>query len=224
MSLNQVQVNPPSNTSIADGSAPTTALGGKASEQIVAELHGKYYTQNYRGNLFYASTAAPGVTVSIFSNTSFTGLGIWNPQGSGKNLVMSRVLIGCNGAAATAEAGFGYSWLVNAGSAVATAAPLSAITAITATRGSCVCGTPGVGNSVAIAASAATLTTAMTWGRFNGISSSTGAITTQIALGVFVDYFDGTMIVPPGVFWTVTSAIASGGTFGITAEWEETPL
>ena len=72
--------------------------------------------------------------------------------------------------------------------------------------------------------SAATLTTAMTWGRFSGFSSSTGAITTQIALGMFIENFDGDMIVPPGVFWAMTSSIASGGTFGLSAVWEELPL
>lgn len=223
MPVIQGLVNPPSNTSAAAGSNPSVILG-KQNDLLVSELHGKYYTQNYNGNAYYASTAAAGVTLSIFSNTSFTGLGLWNPQGSGRNMSIARVLIGCNAAAATAEAGLGYSWLTNAGASLGTAAPLSATTPITATRGSCVCGAPGQGNSVVLAVSAATLTTAMTWGRFNGISSSTGAITTQIALGVFADVFDGTMIVPPGTFWTVTSSIASGGTFGITAEWEETPL
>ena len=54
-------VNAPANASIADGSQPI-ALMGKSAELIVAELHGKYYTQAYRNNLFNGSTAIAGVT------------------------------------------------------------------------------------------------------------------------------------------------------------------
>ena len=217
-------VNPPSTTSIpATTNAPL--LQGQQGDGIVSELHGKYYTQNKYGNLYYASTAAAGVTVSIFSNTSYTGMFVWNPQGSGRNLSIVRTMIGCNAAAATAEAGFGYAWLINAGASLGTAAPISGTTPITATRGSCNVGVAaGQGTSVALVGSAATLTTAMPWGRFSGFSSSTGAITTQIALGPFIENFDGDMIVAPGVFWTMTSSIASGGTFGLSAVWEELPL
>jgi hypothetical protein len=213
-------IGAPTTTNAADG-INLPILQGKQGELIASELHGKYFTQNYRGNLYYASTAAAGVTVSIFSNASFTGLGLWN-QGT-KNMSIVRTMIGCNGAAATAEAGFGYSWF-NAGTAIGTAAPVSATTPITATRGTCNVGTvTGQGSSTALAVSAATLTTAMTWGRFSGFSSSTGAITTQIALGMFIENFDGDMIIPPGWFWAMTSSIASGGTFGLTAVWEEFP-
>jgi hypothetical protein len=218
-------VAPPSSSSAADGTN-LPFLQGKQGELLASELHGKYYNQNYRGNLYYASTAGAGVTVSIFSNASFTGLGIWNQSAgaTAKNLSIVRTMVGCNGAAPTAEAGFGYAWL-NAGFALATAAPFSATTPITATRGSCNVGVAaGQGASVAQAFSAATLTTAATWGRFSGFSSSTGAITTQIALGMFIENFDGDLIVPPGFALLMTSAIASGGTFGLTAVWEEVPL
>ena len=216
------QVGAPATASATAG-ANLPALQGRQGDLIASELHGKYYTQNYNGNLFYASTAAAGVTLSIFSNASYTGLGLWN-QSLTKNLSIVRTMVGCNAAAATAEAGLGYAWL-NAGFVLATAAPFSATTPITATRGSCNIGVAsGQGTSAAAAFSAATLTTAATWGRFSGLSSSTGAITTQIALGMFIENFDGDMIVPPGYALLMTSAIASGGTFGLTAVWEETPV
>jgi hypothetical protein len=217
-------VNAPSNTSAPDGTNPT-ALQGKAGEMVVAEIHGRHYTQSYRGNVYFASTAAAGVTVSIFSNTSFTGLALWNPQGSGRNLSLIRTLW-AQQTVGTAQAGMGYAWLVNAGSAIGTAAPLSAISTTGVIRGGAVCGPPGQGNSVVQnAVISATLTTAMTWGRFNGLTASTGAITTQEGIGMFTDVFDGDMIVPPGTFWAMTSAIASGVTaWGLTAVWEELPL
>lgn len=220
--ITQGQVGAPSTTSYADGSNPPF-LQGQAAEQIVAELHGKYYTQNKRGNLFYASNAGAGATYSIFSNASYTGLALWNLSTT-KNLSIVRTILGLNGAATTAEGAFGYAWLPAAGYAIGTAAPLSAVTEVTLTRGTGVCGVPGQGASVAKAYSAATLTTAMAWGRGAPFSSSTGAITTQIAIGGLVDEVDGTIIVPPGCFFTLTTAIATGGTFQGTIVWEEIPV
>ena len=40
---------------------------GRAAEGVVTELHGKYYEQNYRGNLYIAAQAATGLAISIFS-------------------------------------------------------------------------------------------------------------------------------------------------------------
>lgn len=216
-------VNPPSSTSNPDGSAINPIMG-KQGEQLVSEVHGKYYTQNYRGNLYYGSNAAAGAAFSIFSNTTFVGLALWNPQGSGKNLSIAKVYLGLDTQASTAMGAFGYSWLVNAGAGLATAAPVSAFTAITATRGSCICGAPGVGNSVALLGSGATLTTAMTWGRPASFSTSTGAITTVIGQSGMVDDVDGTIIVPPGVFFTLTTSILTGITGVGCFVWEELPL
>ena len=68
----QVQVGAPSNTSATDGNL-YNQLGGKAAEGIVAELHGKYYTQNYRGNCFTLSTVGAGLAVPISSSTAQIG-------------------------------------------------------------------------------------------------------------------------------------------------------
>lgn len=223
MPVIQGLVNAPSNVSAGDGQN-NPFLQGKQNELVVAEIHGKAYTQNYRGNVYYASTAAAGVTISIFSNASFTGLGIWNPQGSGKNLSMIETIWNPQ-TVETAMAGIGYAWLTNTGASLGTAAPLSATTPITATRGSGNIGiAAGQGASAALVVSAATLTTAMTWGRPAPGYVSTGAITTTQS-GALVHNLDGTMIVPPGTFLALTSSIASGGTaWVLSAVWEETPL
>ena len=197
-------------------------MAGQSGEALNADLHPLHYTQAKRGNLYYASNAGAGAAYSIFSNTTYVGLALWNLSTT-KMLSISRVIMGFNGAAATAESGFGYAWLPAAGFAIGTAAPLSAVTEITATRGAAVCGVPGQGNSVAKAYSGATLTSAMAWGRAAPFSSSTGAITTQVAIPNCVDEVNGSMIVPPGCFWAVTSNILTGGTFCGTVLWEEVP-
>ena len=223
MSSMNLNVAAPSSTSLPDGSSPAM-LGGKQGDGIVSQLHGNYYTQNSRGNLYYVSSAAAGQAFSIFSNTTFVGTILWNPASSGKNLSIVKVTLGLDTTASTAMGAFGYCWIPNAGSGVATAAPVSAITAITATRGSCICGLPGQGSSVALAGSAATLTTAFAWGRAASFSIATGAITTAVAIGSLVDNLDGTMIIPPGTFWAVTTSILTGITATATVVYEELPL
>ena len=223
MALSQVVVAPPSAVSLGDGAMPGQ-LGGRQGEAIVSNLHGKYYTQAVRGNVYYASNAAAGAVFSIFSNASFTGLLLWNPEGSGKNLSLIRCNVGIDTQASTATSGWGYAWVGNVGASLATAAPISAFTLITATRGAAICGLGGQGTSVIRAGSAATLTTALLWGRAAAFGTSTGAITTQTVPPMMSEDFDGMTIVPPGTLFAVTSSIASGITACATLFWEECPL
>lgn len=222
MPLAQVQVGAPSAASYGDNSTPAQ-LGGKQGDGIISGLHGKYYTQTQRGNVFYSGTAVGGEAFTIFSNASFVGHLLWNPQGSGKNISLIRCNVTPNTQGATAASGWGYAWINNAGSAVATAATVSVFTAVTATRGSAVCGVAGQGSSVALIGRAATFTTALLWGRAAAFGTSTGAVTTQLSYTMSED-FDGMTIIPPGTIFAVTSAILSGITASASLIWEETPL
>src|SRR5437870_7298434 len=85
-------VQAPTNVSATDGNN-YVFLQGKQAEAIVSELHGKYYTQAYRGNVFWGSTASAGVLVPIASTTGPT-FGLWNPAGSGKNAAIVRYTAG----------------------------------------------------------------------------------------------------------------------------------
>lgn len=214
-------VGAPSTTSAADGTN-LPALQGKQGELIVNELHGKYYTQSYRGNMFWASAAASGIITTIFSNTTYVGLLLWNPQGSGKNLVPVRAAQG-RILAATTVCGFGHSYLLNAGAGVGTAAPISAFTAITATRGPCNNpGLTGQASSVALVGGGASFTTALAWGRSNGFAA--GTETTAIVEQAFSEDFDGNVIIPPGTLMAVFAATAAqGGTWVPSIVWEEVP-
>ena len=120
------QVGAPSTTSASDGSN-LPALQGKQGDLVVSELHGKYYTQSYRGNSYWGSTAAAGVTLTIVTATTNVGLILWNPQGSGKNAALIATTITPTTAMTTA-AGYGYGIVLNAGAGVATGAPFSAFT------------------------------------------------------------------------------------------------
>lgn len=208
----------PSTSSAADGSN-LAAIQGKQGDLLVSEVHGKYYTQAYRGNVYWGSAAATGLITTIFSNTTYVGFLLWN-QSTTKNLS----LISCAQGvilATTTVAAIGHCWLV-AGPAIGTA--VSAFTSITATRGAAA--TPAVtgqGASVALVGGGATLGTAFAWGRSNGMSL--GTETTAIVHQLMKEDFDGTTIVPPGNLMAVLAASAAqGGTLLQSAVWEEAPI
>ncbi len=216
-------VNPPSNVSAADGTN-NAFLQGKQSELIVNELAGKYYTDAYRGNVYYASVAATGIVTTIFSNGTYVGGLLWNPQGSGKNLVPIRAMQG-RILAATTVAAWGHAYLANAGAGVGTAAPVSAFTAVAAALRGPVNnpGVTGQGNSVALVGAGATFTTALTWGRANG--QAVGTETTAIVEQAFVEDFDGNVIIPPGTIFAFYAATAAqGGTWVPSIVWSEKPI
>ncbi len=216
-------VQAPGNTSAPDGSQNLPMLQGKQNEVIYAKLHGDAYTQTYRGNVFWGSAAVTGIVTTAFSNTTYVGLILWNPQGSGKNVVPIRAVQG-RILAATTVCAFGSCYLLNAGAGVATAAPFSAFTAITATRGPANNpGLTGQGASVALLGGGATLTTAFAWGRANGFAA--GTETTAIVEQAYVEEFNGNTVIPPGTAMAVFAASAAqGGTWVPSCVWEEVPI
>ena len=226
MPVSYGQVNAPSNTSAAAGSN-LPALQGKQADSIIAQLHGKYYTQSYYGNVFWGSSAAAGLTLALVTAAAgaTAAFWMWNPQGSGKNVSLLNLTITPT-TAMTTGAGYGYGVLFNTGAAVGTAAPFSVFTQITATRGPALMNATGIGNSVLLLGSTATTTTAATFLRGMGGSAGTGAITAPSAQPITREDFDGTFIIPPGTAIIVgTTVVTSGQTATqVAATWEELPL
>lgn len=68
----------------------TIVRQGNAGETIVTELNSRLYEQGIRGNRFYAVNSA-AQALSLTSTTTYTGLALANPTGSGKNLIIDRV-------------------------------------------------------------------------------------------------------------------------------------
>lgn len=213
-------VQAPSNTSLGDSTSNAPVLQGKQGEMIVSELHGTQFTQNYRGNVFWASAAVTGIVTTIFSNTTYVGLLLWN-QSTNKLLVPLRATQG-RILAATTVCAFGSCFIAGAGQGLGT--PISAFTTITATRGPA--NNPGVtgqGSSVALVGGGATLGTAFAWGRANGFAA--GTETTAIVEQAYVEEFNGNTIVPPGSVMAVFAASAAqGGTWVPSVVWEEVPV
>jgi hypothetical protein len=207
----------PSAVSNADGSS-VPMLGGKQAEGIVAELHGKYYTQAYRNNSFIGSTAGTGVVPPIYTTTAQT-FGIWNIAGNTRNAVLQTLDVGIVTAGTVVVSSFCLSQSLNAGSALATGG-ISVFTAATPQGGNI--GISG-GNTVRFTGSAATTLAATFLMALNYGFYSTAVTAASPSQSLHYD-FEGGVIVPPNAAVWVANNVASSFTFNMTLRWEEAPL
>jgi hypothetical protein len=207
--LSQGQVGPISNA--ADG-VQVAFRQGKLGEQIMSELHGRYYESCYRRAQFNAANQAGQVT-TVGLATTYTGLVLSNPIGSGINLVLEKVGVAFPVAVA---AGLVYGLMVgyNSGTAVTHTTPSTTL------RSNFV----GVGAApVGLVDTVATLPTAPTVSHVFG-AIGTAAITAPMTLPTCFYDLEGSVILPPGAYAAIYTSAASGaaGMFG-SFTWEEVP-
>lgn len=209
--LVQGQVAPIAATaSIAPGTqAPMRQ--GNLGEQVVQQLHGKYYESTYRRAVYNASIV--GQVTTVGAALTYTGLVLCNPVGSTVNLVVLKAgyaFLVAFPAAATVGLMTGY----NAGTNVTHTTPAVVKSNFIGVGGSGV----GLCDSSATLPTAPILNTVLATGL-------TGAITTVPSLAVTNVDLDGSIILPPGAycaFYTSTVSGAASGSFSLT--WEEVPV
>ena len=192
------------------GATPTAAAGNQ-NETLVSELHGRYYTQAYRGNLFVAQAI---VTAPVIYSTA-AGTGgplIWNPPGSGVNVIPVACGFGVT-VVTTVAAALGLT-----GNTGQTLAPSSA-TAID-------------GRSSAVIGSATSKSTPYRIGTVTNAGGfllpfadlHTGALTVDTGTLKWVD-LGGVLICPPGSWMSVaTSATATTTVAQIALVYEEVAI
>lgn len=191
---------------VSDGIQSRLRLG-KTGEQIVQQLHGRYYENTIRGNLYMAQAI---VTAPVIYTTA-AGTGgplLWNPPNSGVNAVILAVSYGIT-VVTTVAAALGLT-----GNTGQTAAP-GTTTAIDGRTNLFL----GQGSSVSTPYRIGTPTTA---GAFllPFASLHTGALTTETGIVGFVD-IGGAMIIPPGAWGSIAAsatATTTVGTFGMIYE------
>lgn len=207
MSFNQVSVSNPAAASYADGST-VTAFAGKQGEQLVTDLHGKYYTGAYRGHCFFANTGVSGTTVPVSTTTTAT-FAIYNPIGSGINMELiaydAGVVTSITTVVGSVMLGF---------SAVLTVAPtgLTALTGQSSLYGS---------NSAPLGRvySAATIVATTVWYTMAQITSVNGA---GVASAPLIHYeFDGKVVLAPGTLAHVAGTTAQTQAFVQNIVWAE---
>lgn len=206
MALLQQQVGAPA---AASTQSTTVALrAGNMGDTIVSELHGRYYEATKNQTVFSGSIA--GATTSVALTTTYVGLCLSNPVGSGKNIILNK-------------AGYAFTVAFAAGSVIGLMTGYNSSTNVThttpVTPRSQLFGTGATG--VGLLDTSATLPTAPTLNTVFG-AGLTGAITTTpFGLGGVVD-LEGSIILPPGAyvaFYTSTASGAAGGNFSFS--WEE---
>lgn len=202
MAFNQIAVGVQNNP---DSPNPITARSGKQGETMVSELHGRYYEQTYRGNMFSLCTQGTGVTTTAALATTWTGLGVANPVGSGVNLVLTK--FGCTQFAVGAAATIGI--MGGVGVISSTLTPQSRIIG-------------GGQVSKANGSAGATISTPVLIASFGSVGS---AATTAYGLeaGIFVD-LEGSVIIPPGSFVTSYTSIVTTSALQFHFTWEEVPI
>src|SRR3990167_1396436 len=72
---------------VAADSQTVSGRADKTGAQVTSSIHGKYAESVLRGNVYSAANVA-AKAVSVALTTTYTGLCVSNPAGSGKNLVM----------------------------------------------------------------------------------------------------------------------------------------
>ena len=90
MPLSLSQVGPLTSTSSIAAGQQVVQRAGNMGEQIISELHGRYYETSYRRALFNAANQA-AATTTVGLATTYTGLCLSNPVGSPVNLVLNKV-------------------------------------------------------------------------------------------------------------------------------------
>ena len=185
-----------------DGTQPIVRQGS-LGELVVQKLHGDFYEQSYRGNSYAVANQA-GVSTTAALATTWTGLAISNPSGSGVNLVVNRFT--CAQVAAGVAGAVGI--MTGAGSAAGSLTPRNRIVSGPASK--------------AVASAGATIGAPVLEEVYGSLGSlATTGYGLQSALIVPIN---GSLIVPPGYFAAsyTTAATTTALIFGFL--WEEVPV
>lgn len=191
-----------------DGAQPGAGLRqGNQGEVMVSELHGRYYEQAYRRNLFTAANQAL-TTTSAGLATVATGTILSNPIGNTVNLALLKAA--WTMAVAPAAAYFvglaqGYSAATN----VVHTTPVTPSASLY-----------GIGAApTAKVDSAATLPVAPT---YQLVLGGGGAAINNGSSGYD---FEGSILIPPGGYALLATSVASGAAgFAGSFMWEEIPV
>ena len=225
----QGTVGQPSAQSIQPGTQ-TNVRQGNLGDVIVSELHGRFYEQVYRGNVYSAGSGATALSANTITLVAATTpiVGVWNPLASTVNLVILQASIqtyintyttpvGCgpllwatstgNGVISTGSAPFNRKTLSAAGSQAKAFNGGTALTSLT-------------NNLVVLEAADFSHTGSLTYGTI--VAPTSGTTVTSYG---GVQNFDGSLIVPPGgVLALLNTTSTTTMTAGSRLLWEEVPV
>jgi hypothetical protein len=199
---------------------------GRSGEQIASELHGRFYEQTFRGNLYSVGSAAvvplSANTITLTATTTPI-LGLWNPTTSGKNAVILQATLADFINNVTSVALGAFVWAVSTGNAVITTGLTPFSRKTLAQAGSVMKGFAGVTaltglTNNLVVAEGAEFNTA------SGLLTTTVAAATPTPGVVGVANLDGSIIVPPGGVLALLNTVSTV-THSVWGRllWEEVP-
>ena len=215
------------------------ARGGKGGDTIVSELHGRFYEQTYRGNVY-----STGIQLTSISNATFTtatGLsgtlataatatpvvGIWTPATATVNAVILQANLAVIITALQETGCGGFVWAVFSNQAAITVAsqatPINHKT-LTAS-GSQVKGLSGLALTGLTSVGSYLTTSAMNGGAASNLATLQTAAGLAPTASSDVENFDGSIIVPPGgilALFCSSTPVAHSALASLT--WEEVVL
>ncbi len=197
------------------------------SAQLVQQLHGSNLAAALAGQVFSQTTTPEGLALPVYNATALgtgaiCGLPIWNPPGSGVNVVLIRFATAkASGVSAFMAQGMVYR--ANVGSDLAGSSQITAFAA-TVPKNAIL----GGGNTTKVKSSNAGACTVTAAGAGDAFTSffGTGVAQDNTAGGLegLVHDFEGTVIVPPG---TLIYAVATKTAVALqwsSIIWKEVPI
>jgi len=211
MAANQLIVGVQQNN---DGTIPITARGDRQGATVVSELHPRDFEQTFRQNRFYGSNGATPSITTVALATTYTGLCLYNPAGSGVNCAIDKV---------------GYSFIVAfpAGATIGLLVGYSVAGIVTASAAA----SPGASSFIGqgrspqcrCALSATLVGTPFLHTVF--ASGLTGAITTVPFVPEGLVDMNGSVVLPPGGYAAIyTSTVSGAAALAGSFSWEETAI
>lgn len=215
-----------------DGTAGVGLRQGRDGDVIVSQMHGSRYEQAFRASL-YSISCFPATTVAPTALSAATILltasaqpivGVWNPSTSGKNLVILEAMLSDVINNVTSVAPGSFVWASSVGNTATLTAGLTPFNRKTLTSS----GSVAKGFALSTASLLTGLTTALVAFEAAEFNVASGLLTTTVAASTptpsvsGVQYFDGSLIVPPGGVLALLNTVSSV-THSVTARllWEE---
>jgi hypothetical protein len=206
----------------ADGTLPSLRLG-KSAEGVIQQLHGKYYEQNYRGNMysFGLSNTALVTQNAIATNVNSSAqpvIGLYNPSTSSVNLVILQLFLVETTIANTAVAPGGFMWMYSAGNpGVSTGSTPVNCKTLTAAGSS--------GKAFAVSTALTGLTNNLSVLRatsIGGVNAAGPATAITQPQGIGFELVEGSIIVPPGGVIAVMNQLSTTTiSVSVGLMWEE---